>query len=530
MVKQIKNLYNQLDNIKFRFEIFLFLLFSLFVALIVKILFILNSDNINKIKSRILPKQTHGRLNITDRKGKLLTINKEVYDFYLEPSKIINIKQNFENASAIIPEISKNSVNLLRKMYLLKKDDKSGFVLVKSNLTEEQKEELINNGILGLYFEKKLIRYYPYENLTAHVIGFTDRDSKNGLSGIEASFNSYLNNASNDKPLQLSIDIELQEISRNVLLDIVQKYNAKGGSVIIVNKSGEILSAVSLPDFNPNEYYLATYESLFNRFSLGVYELGSVFKLFLGAYSNEMGYDVYGNYERKEYNVGNFTIHDVHGLEKKGGLVSLFDGIVMSSNVICAQAIEKIGYKEYYKFLKKLKLFQKPDIELFELGKPIRPKKESLTNAITISYGHGLAITIINYMYSLLTVLNDGIETKLSFIKKDESEKNINSKQIISSESSQIVKQIMQKVFKDKPYPIFQELVVGGKTGTSEKISSTGGYNKNKNNLQIVFALPIEDPKFIGFIMLDEPETKQLASQVLVPYVSIFLNEIKKIF
>ncbi len=521
----LKRLYKKLKIPAFQFEMLVYFMFFMFVILNIKIIkmFDFHSKIYKKIENNIKKDE---RLEIIDRNNKYLAINKKVYNLYIDSGKIIKINENIDKIFNII-NINENKIEKIKQLiYKAKKNQKTPLILLKNNISEKEKDLLIKEGVFGVYFEEYNVRSYPYKNSTSHIVGFTSSDINiKGLSGLEFSFDSYLSNSENEKALQLSIDIEKQEALRNILMENISKHNAIGGSAVIMKINGEILSAVSLPDFNPNEYQKANTQELFNRFSLGVYELGSVCKVFLGAYSNEVGIDIERKYKREEYKIDNFTIHDIDKKEQTGGYMTLFAGIVNSSNVICSKAIEYIGFKDYYTFFYNLNLTEKIDIEIPEIGTPIFTKKETLINAITMSYGHGFAISVLNYLKAIGTILNNGEEIFPTFLKKEEYQ--IGNK-IIEKESSDIVKRIMRAGFTSKRYKIFEKYNVGAKTGTSIKIDKFGRYDRNKINVQLVGAFPMKEPEYIIFIMLEDPKKSGnlIRGSDLVPILKEILEDI----
>src|SRR5690606_10505284 len=164
--------------------------------------------------------------------------------------------------------------------------DKS-FVWIKRNLTPQEQYEVNRLGIPGLHFQSEEQRVYPQGSLTAHVVGFTDIDSR-GLAGIEQSFDDVLRGGR--RPVQLSIDVRLQHILREELGRAIADFTGIGGAGAILDvHTGELLALVSLPDFDPNHAGVASADARFNRASLGIYEMGSTFKIFNTAMALDSG-------------------------------------------------------------------------------------------------------------------------------------------------------------------------------------------------------------------------------------------------
>ena len=187
-------------------------------------------------------------------------------------------------------------------------------------------------------------------------------------------------------------------------------------------KTGEIISAVSLPDCDYNDYNSCTNDALFNRYSYGVYELGSVMKLISTALALQSGVSPYKQYLREAYKIDDrFTIHDLDQKESKGGFINLIEMLKISSNVGFAKLMEDIKISDQIAFLSNLGLLKRLDMELPETGTPIFPKKWTFTNAVTVSYGHGIAITPLHFVSAMASLLNNQ-PVRPTFLQTDDKE------------------------------------------------------------------------------------------------------------
>ncbi|MBN2676414.1 MAG: hypothetical protein JXR30_04150, partial [Alphaproteobacteria bacterium] len=249
------------------------------------------------------------RADIIDRKGEMLATNLPIYNLAVRPTKIEN-KQQFAT------ELAEKITGLSVKEILSKIQTKKKYIYLKKSLSEKEYRALKNLRVEEIELEKIDRRKYPKKNIFAHMIGFTDTDNK-GLKGLEYGLDSEIREDPNT-PFKLACDLRFQEIIHTVLEAGVKKYQAKGGGAILMKTdTGEILSFVSLPDFDPNELGKYPVGNRFNKLTSGVYEPGSVFKLFNMAIALEEGIPEDKLYEvQTPLKVGRFQINDIHKVEE----------------------------------------------------------------------------------------------------------------------------------------------------------------------------------------------------------------------
>ena len=286
-------------------------------------------------------------------------------------------------------------------------------------------------------------------------------------------------------------------------------YNATGGARLIIDiNNGEILSMVSLPDFDPNLKVINN-QNMFNKNTLGLYEFGSVMKTFTTAIGiEEDKFSTKTLYEVPDYiKIGKNRVKDVHRpCEDK--FCSVEDIFVHSSNVGTVQMIREIGTELQKNYLDELGLFDKVNIKLPELALPLLPETWRMVNTESISYGYGLSISPLHLAYATATVLNGGYILEPSIVRKDK-EYDF-GKKIISDETSEIMRYLFSKVVSDgTAQRAFSEhtefkYIVGGKTGTAKKILDKQYANKKMTSF--ISAFPINKPKYLILISLDEPK------------------------
>ena len=286
--------------------------------------------------------------------------------------------------------------------------------------------------------------------------------------------------------------------------------------MMINAKTGEIIAGVSLPDYNPNNKATITPDNMFNRFSLGVYEFGSIYKVLNATLAIENGIPI-----SKRYDVKNDLVIDgkkISDMKKSRETMSLEEIVMFSSNIGSGRVLLDVGADKQREFYDAIGLTSRMNFELPERGKPIFPDKRNWRGmtAVTMAYGHGIATTQTAFLRGTCGVLNDGKMFDITLLKKRSSP--YYTGYVISKNTSQKVKDLMRNVIeygagqraKSKYYDI------GGKSGTAIKILNTGGYSKGKNLLSFFAATPISDPEYAIIISLDEPKSDNVSRFALV--------------
>jgi cell division protein FtsI (penicillin-binding protein 3) len=460
-----------------------------------------NASNIAlaDIKNKTFQKISRG--NIYDRNYKILATSINTLSLNVNPQEILNKHHTITELIKIFPQLKER--DLLKKLNSNKKH-----INLLREISPKEYETLLNVGIEGLKIETKSKRIYPNNTLASHILGATDIDGK-GIAGVEKKFDSQLESGNN---VTLSIHSGIQHITKTILLDQIKRFEAEGGAGIIMNaKNGEVFSIVSLPDYNANNYNSILNKDLFNKATKGIYELGSTLKLITAAIAFESNlinenelFDV-----SKPLKISSRVINDFHPLNYA---INIPEVIVHSSNIGSAKIAEKFGSTTQLKYLKSLGLMNKLSLEIPELGKPQVLIDKKILSTMTISYGHGISITPMHLASATATIVNNGIKVDPTLIKGKADEKN---KLIISKETSIKMRSIMRLVVSNK-YGTAKKAeapgyLIGGKTGTAEKINPSGGYLKKENIVAFTGAFPINDPEFIITIMIDNPRGQKFS-------------------
>ncbi|MEX2449706.1 MAG: penicillin-binding protein 2 [Rhodospirillales bacterium] len=441
-------------------------------------------------------KADFARADIVDRNGIILATNLPTESLYANPRDILDADEAVDKLGRVLPELSRDEL-------LMKLRTDSSFVWLQRNLTPQQVYEVNRLGIPGFGFRREIRRVYPHGRLASHVLGFTDVDGR-GIAGVESHFDQVLKQGS--APLSLSIDVRLQSILRDELSKAVTEFTALGGSGIIMDvQTGETLAMVSLPDFTPNDPSTAIGEAGFNRATKGVYEMGSTFKLFTTAMALDSGtVTLRDGYDASHpIKIARFRISDYHA---KNRWLSVPEILVHSSNIGSAKMALDVGPQVQQAYLKQLGLLRTPNIELPEVGAPLAPARWRDINTMTISYGHGIAVSPIQMTEAVAALVNGGYHRSATVLKWTRRDAHP-GEQILSAQTSRQMRGLMHLVVdqgtgKKAGVPGYR---IGGKTGTAEK-QAGGRYNVKALISSFVGAFPIDNPRYAILVLVDEPK------------------------
>lgn len=437
------------------------------------------------------------RADILDRNGTIIATSLPTVNLYATPKKIINVKKAARELSKVLPELKYETV--LRKL-----TSGSSFVYLKRNLTPSQQYQINYLGIPGLEFENGEKRIYPHKNLFAHLIGSTSVDNE-GISGVEKQLDERLTQS--DIPLILSIDAGVQDTIREQLSAAIQKFEAAGAAAVLMDvKTSEVISLVSLPDFDPNLPVNPAARSQFNMVTKGVYEPGSVLKIFNAAMSLESGkVKVADKFDATQplklrYNV----IKDYRGENR---WLSVPEIMVHSSNIGSARMALRVGGAEQRQFMEKIGFFDElKTFEIAEKAKPMVPKHWSESTIATVAYGYGLAVTPMHLITAFNSVVNGGIYHAPTVIKR--SDQSDTGYRVISYNTSKQMRDLLRLVVTDGSGKRANVLgyEVAGKTGTANKLAANGKYANKKVRTAFIATFPVSDPKYAILVMMDEPQ------------------------
>ncbi len=435
-----------------------------------------------------------GRGNIVDRNGMILAASLPTVSLFADPLQVIDVEEATEKLAQALPDLSREEI-------AVKLGSKGRFVWIARNLTPRQHYDINRLGLPGLAFQTGERRVYPHGPLVAHVLGLTDVDGR-GTAGLERQFDRVLR--AGGAPLRLSIDIRVQTIMRDALSAAVREFNAIGAAGIVMDvRTSEVLSMVSLPDFDPNQPEAAVGNAIFNRASKGVYELGSTFKLFTAAMALDTGtVTLKSHYDAsKPIRVGRYLISDYHAKNRR---LSVPEIILYSSNIGAAKMALDVGSDEQRRYLDRFGLLKPAAIELPEVGTPLMPEIWRPINTMTISYGHGISVSPLQLANGVATLANGGIRRSATVLKHDG---GIDvGRQVISTKTSDNMRRLMRLVVSNGTgrKAAVPGYLVGGKTGTAEKITASG-YSRKAKVSSFVGVFPMNAPRYVVFAVVDEP-------------------------
>ncbi len=415
--------------------------------------------------------------------------------------------------AAINPKLVKNKDNLLLKLRLnfpnlpikkVKNDlEKGKYFYLKRGLNHKDKEKLWSLGEKGIIFEPFQSRIYTHANLYSHVLGQIDYDNY-GISGVEKYFDKQLkSNELIKQPLKLTLDTNIQFIVNDELNKALKTFNATGGAALLMNsRNGEVLSLVSLPNFNINVRKNIVDKNYINKITKGVYELGSIFKTFTVALALENKIVSPDTIIKNIPQSIKCSIHEIADIKKHPKDLSVADILIRSSNVGSTKLAKKIGKEKYKKFFEETNLLNMSEFEVEEIGNPFRLKWNNKCTLETISYGHGISVTPLQAAAIYAALTNGGNLIKPTILKKNEYKID---KKIVSNETSNQINSILRDVVSGKNGTASLADIygynVGGKTGTSEN------YQNKKNNMNtFISAFPMREPKYVFLVMLENPK------------------------
>jgi cell division protein FtsI (penicillin-binding protein 3) len=448
------------------------------------------------------------RPDIVDRNGAVLATDISIPSLYADPRKILDTDEAVELLTATMPEI--DARELRQKL-----SQKRAFVWLKRQIAPRQKELVHNLGIPGIGFRNERLRVYPMGRLAAHVLGFVDVDSR-GLAGIEkyldgkgALYKASLAEPgkSTAMPAVLSIDTRVQHAVMDEIAKAMETFKAQAGAGIVLDaRSGEVVAAVSLPDFNPNHPKEAQDKTRLNRFSGGVFELGSSVKTVTFAMALDEGAtDLSQSYDcRTPLAAGGSRIDDYHATRR---ILTVPEVFTHSSNIGTAKMALDVGIEGHQAFLKKIGFFDRLRTELPEAAEPLHPRRWGRVSTMTAAFGHGISIQPLQLAAAVAALVNGGMLVEPTFFKRDREAATAVSRRVITEKTSESMRYLMRLNVTEGTAtkanaPGYR---VGGKTGSAEKVVD-GRYSRDHRLTTFVGAFPMDDPRYVLLVMLDEPQ------------------------
>ena len=494
---------------------FVGIMFLISFVLVCARMTVLASSEVSSVLTEVSPSNLISqRSNILDRNGNILATNLPTFALYARPQVMIRPQLAVKKLIKIFPDLN-------AKKMLIDFTGQKTFLWVKDKLSPEQRQAVHEIGEPGLMYGPREMRLYPNGRFASHVLGgtrFNNQSATNadmvGNAGVEATFNNYLSDRAHEgKALQLSLDLSVQAAVENILGGSMNIMRAKGATSIVLDViTGEIITMVSLPDFDPNNRQIefagdnANNNPLFNRAVQGVYELGSTYKVFtvakaldLGLVDPETEIDVF-----RKTNILGTEVRDDHYKVPK---LSVTDILTESSNVGTATLAAKIGKNNQISMLKDLGLFHPTEVELIEAKgiTPLKPKKWIDSSTVTISYGYGLSMSPLHLAVAYATLINGGFKVTPTILKQDNKDLG---RRVISAETSNQLRKILRSVVQRGTATLgnVEGYEVGGKTGTANKQKvGARGYDNDRVVSTFVSFFPVKSPRYVLLVSFDEP-------------------------
>ncbi len=497
---EIKNNNNNTNFIKVslnRIAFLYFIFISLLIIFSFKITYLSLAQEKNLYWNNEKKNFIQARREIIDRNGSVVATNVNLYNVGIRPNllKDNQKKKLLIKLGILLPELD------LKKIQHKLNNNK--FFWLGKRLTPQEKDELWLIGNKAFVFEAKPFRIYPQKNLFSHILGQTD-DANNGISGVEKFFDEKLNSKKIiESPLKLTLDSNLQYLIREELINAKLAFNNIGSGAILMDvENGEILSLVSLPDYDLNQRISVNDEIYTNKITLGVYELGSVFKTFTiaaGLENKVIKSNTIFNNLKHSLKCDKYTISEHDKLPTS---LSTEQILVRSSNIGAVRIAQQLGIKKYKEFLNSLNLFDKINFDLDEIGTPI-PFKWGKCKLATASYGHGITTTPLQLARAYAILANGGYKIEPFIVKKNKTILK-QKEQIVSIKTSNLINSMLRKVVSlEEGTANFANISgynVAGKTGTAVKYGSNAKLNT------FVSLFPSNKPKYVLLVMLDEPK------------------------
>jgi len=449
------------------------------------------------------------RPDIIDRRDEILATDVKASSLFGEPKRLIDVDEAVELLSAVMPDLDTKEVRERLG------NRKRGFAWLRREITPKQQQDIYKLGIPGIGFLNENKRIYPDGAEVAHLIGLVNVDNQ-GIAGIEkwldgnglaALHAAGLATDRLQEPVQLAVDLRAQHVMRDELVAARDKFKAKAAAGLVTDvRTGEILSMVSVPDFDPNNPKEANDPTRINRLTTGVFEMGSTFKALTLAMALDSGkYNLNSTLDaRTTLRYGKFDIHDYHAQHR---MLSLPDVFTYSSNIGTARLALGMGVEHHKWFLKKMGQLDRLTTELPESAMPLVPKRWGELNTITIAFGHGLSVAPLQATMAVGALMNGGTMIPPTFLKRSEEEAQKLAVRVIKPETSALMRYLMRlNAEKGSARKVdVPGYYVGGKTGTAEKVVG-GRYSKTKLLTTFMAVLPADRPRYLVTILIDEPQ------------------------
>lgn len=446
------------------------------------------------------------RADIVDRNGVPLARTIDGYAIRVVPEKLLNNRQYLaDELHKIFPDTPR--AELLAKL--------SGPrpTYIRRRALPDQVAAVNAIGDVGFDFPREKERLYPQLSLAAHVLGFINADGE-GVSGVEGAFESRLTDAATrGEPLALSIDARVQGVLESELGSAVTNLEALGGAGIILDvHTGEIAAMTSLPTYNPNKLVPDNMAARRNAVTHNLYELGSTFKPLTVAAAIDAGTvtSMARRYDATQpLAIAGFRIRDSHPSRR---WLNVPETLIHSSNITTARIADELGREKMEAMFRSLEFDGRPQINLKERAFPLWPRDWGRLTTMTTGYGHGIAVTPLHLASAYAALVNGGIYRPATITKLGDAPPP-KGRRVFKAATSARMRQLLRLIVSDgtgkkAEAPGFR---VGGKTGSAEK-PGAGGYRRSSVVATFAAAFPMDNPRYVVLVMIDEPKGNAYSS------------------
>lgn len=446
------------------------------------------------------------RADIIDRNGVPLARTIDGYSIRVMPDKLLNNRQYLaDELHKIFPDMSRAE--------LLAKVSGPRPTYIRRRALPDQVAAVNAIGDVGFDFPREKERLYPQLSLAAHVLGFTNA-AGHGVTGVEGAFDSRLiDKATRGEPLALSIDARVQGVLESELGSAVANLEAIGGAGIILDvHTGEVAAMTSLPTYNPNKLLGDNPAARRNAVTYNLYELGSTFKPLTVAAAIDAGTvtSMARRYDATQpLAIAGFRIRDSHSSKR---WLNVPETLIHSSNIVTARIADELGRERMEAMFRSLEFDGRPQIDLKERAFPLWPKDWGRLTTMTTGYGHGIAVTPLHLASAYAALVNGGIYRPATITRLGD-QAPPQGRRVFKAATSARMRQLLRLIVSDgtgkqAEAPGFR---VGGKTGSAEK-PGVGGYRRSSVVATFAAAFPMDNPRYVVLVMIDEPKGNAYSS------------------
>jgi len=435
------------------------------------------------------------RADLLDRHGRLLATTVPAPRIVVDPARVRDPAAEARAIAGVLDGV--DAAALERRL-----TGDGRYAVVRREASLDEVEAVRRLGLPALWVEYRHARVYPNGRLAAHLLGYVDIDN-HGLAGAERAFDDRLTGP-DAASVHLALDLAVQSVVEAELRAAMARHRAKAAAALVMDlRTGELLAAASLPDFDPHRAGAADAAALKDRNLTQTFELGSVFKLInvaMGLQAGVVALD--SRLDATQPIVVNG--HRIHDFRPEARPLSVPEALMHSSNIANARIALRVGAERQRAFLEAFALDRPLPLETGNVARPQLPGRWPDVTVATVAFGHGIAVTPLHLASAVGGLLGPGHPVPPTLERRDAP---VERDPVVDRRLVETMRGLAWRVATEGSGSKAQVegYLVGGKTGTAEKIGANGTYQDGKVRSSFVAALPIHDPRYVIFAMLDEP-------------------------